>query len=103
VATPASVTSYLTALGDGDLAAALANADDTGEAPAGANSAENVYRYMATGSFKLSGWQTAAATEAGDGGLWVFVVCQITTGDGVNHEVPLTFHTNRAGKLVFVG
>ncbi len=101
--TPESVTSYLTALRNGDHAGAMATADDSGDAPAGANTAENIFLFVSSGTIRLQDWRLAGVTSADDGGQWTFVVCQILLADGTGREVPLTFHTNKAGKLVFVG
>lgn len=106
VTAPDSVTSYLTALRDGNLTTALASVDSE-ESPAGADTAENVYRFLGTGRIRLQSWELVGATTTNEAtsneGRWVFIVCQIAFADGRFSEVPLTFKTNASGKIVLVG
>lgn len=96
------VTTYLTAVREGDLSGALALTDPE-LAPAGANTAENVYRFLGTGIIRLQTWEFVGARANADGGQWVFVVCQVLFDDGWHSEIPLTFKTDTHGKLLFVG
>lgn len=101
-AAPDSVSSFLSAVKGGDLGGALAPVD-TVESPAGADTAQGTYRFLGTGQIRLQTWQVAGVTTTTDGGEWVFVVCQVTYGNGSRDEIPLTFRTNTHGKIVFVG
>ncbi len=99
---PEPVTSFLAAVQQSDLDGALALTDPN-RAPAGTDTAQNVYRFLGTGAAALQTWRFVGETATSDGGEWAFVVCQVQFADGWRSEVPLTFKTDARGKIVFVG